>query len=126
MAETIVNDVLVIDGVTMPPLKKEGLVITKNKIWSKNTGRVANGDMVGDLIAVKYTLDCEWPPLSAEQAKIVDNAIEPAFFNASFLDPATNTVVTKRFYAGSPTYPVYSYVSGIKTYAGVKVTIIQK
>ena len=42
----------------MPGLKLNGLTVTKEKIWSKNTGRAANGEMVGDLIAIKYTLKC--------------------------------------------------------------------
>lgn len=35
-----------IDGVPMPGLKLNGLTVTKEKIWSKNTGRAANGEMV--------------------------------------------------------------------------------
>lgn len=120
------SDELVIDGVTMPTLKKEGLTISKEKVWSSNTGRAANGDMIGDLVAIKYTLDCEWPPLSREQAAVVDAAVTPAFFNVTFTDPGSNSRVTKRMYAGTPTYPVYSYVNGVKTYSGVKVTLIQK
>ena len=49
---------LVIGGVTMPPLKAEGLTITKEKVWSSNTGRAADGGMIGDLVAIKYTLKC--------------------------------------------------------------------
>lgn len=120
------SDELVIGGVTMPTLKKEGLTISKEKIWSSNTGRAANGDMIGDLIGIKYTLDCEWPPLSREQAAVVDAAVSPAFFNVTFTDPGSNSRVTKRMYAGTPTYQVYSYVNGVKTYNGVKVTLIQK
>jgi len=119
-------DGLVIGGITMPALKKEGLTISKEKVWSRNTGRAANGDMIGDLVAIKYTLDCEWPPLSREQAAVVDAAVTPAFFNVTFTDPGSNSRVTKRMYAGTPTYPVYSYVKGVKTYSGVKVTLIQK
>lgn len=119
-------DELIIGGVTMPDLKKEGLTISKEKIWSKNTGRAANGDMLGDIVAVKYTLDCAWPPLSREETAMIDKSVSPAFFDVTFTDPGSNSTVTKKFYAGTPTYPVYSYVQGVKTYAGVKVTLIQK
>lgn len=120
------SDDLIIDGVTMPTLKKEGLTITKEKIWSKNTGRAANADMIGDIVAIKYTLDCEWPPLSREEAAVVDAAVTPAFFDVTFTDPGSNSRVTKKMYAGTPVYSVYSYVKGVKTYNGVKVTLIQK
>ena len=88
------TDELIIGGVTMPDLK-QGLTISKEKIWSKNTGRAANGDMLGDIVAVKYTLDCAWPPLSREQAAMIDNAVSPAFFDVTFTDPGNNGTVTK-------------------------------
>lgn len=44
------TDDIIIDGVTMPTPALGGLTIKKEKVWSNNTGRVANGDMVGDLI----------------------------------------------------------------------------
>lgn len=44
----------------------------------------------------------------------------------TFLDPGSNSRITKRFYAGTPTYPVYSYVNGMLTYNGVKVDLIEK
>lgn len=120
------SDEMIIGGVTMPTLKKEGLAISKEKIWSKNTGRAADAGMIGDIIAIKYTLDCEWPPLSREQTAVVDAAVTPAFFDVTFTDPGSNSRVTKRMYAGTPVYRVYSYVNGVKTYSGVKVTLIQQ
>ena len=120
------SDELIIDGVTMPTLKLNGLTISKEKVWSNNTGRAANAEMIGDILAVKYTLKCTWTPLSREQAAIVDKAVAPAFFNVTFTDPGSNSRVTKRFYAGTPTYSVYTYVKGVKTYQGVGVDLIEK
>lgn len=120
------SDELIISDVTMPTLKLNGLTITKEKIWSKNTGRAASGEMIGDIITTKYTLKCSWPPLTREQAMIIDKAIKPTFFNVTFTDPGTDSRVTKKFYAGSPTYPVYSYYKGVKTYQGVAVDLIEK
>ena len=117
---------LVIGGVAMPPLKAEGLTITKEKVWSSNTGRAADGNMIGDLVTIKYKLQCEWPPLSREDAVIVDTAVSPAFFSVTFLDPGSNTRITRTFYAGTPTYPVYSYANGLPTYNGVAVDLIEK
>lgn len=119
------SDSLVVDGVTMPKLKKNGLTIKKEKIWSKNTGRAASGNMIGDIVAIKYTLQCEWPPLSKGDAAIIDRAVSPAFFNATFTDVGGGRV-TKTFYAGTPVYPVYSYVEGVKTYHGVAVELIEQ
>ncbi len=117
---------LVIGGVTMPTLKQNGLTITKEKIWSSNTGRAADGNTIGDLVAIKYKLQCEWPPLSRADTAKIDAAVTPAFFNVNFLDPGNNTRITRVFYAGTPTYPVYSYVDGMRTYSGVKVDLVEK
>lgn len=56
----------------------------------------------------------------------IDAAISPAFFSVTFTDPGTNTRTTKKFYSNTPSYPVYSYVNGVKTYKGVGATLIQK
>lgn len=82
--------------------------------------------MIGDIVGIKYKLQLEWPPLSRAQATVVDNAVTPAFFNVTFLDPGSNTRITRTFYAGTPTYPVYSYVDGVNTYSGVSVDLIEK
>lgn len=118
-------DSLIINGITMPDLKKSGLTIKKEKIWSKNTGRAANGDMIGDIIKIKYTLQCGWPPLSKGDASVIDKAISPAFFSVTFTD-IDGSRVTKKFYAGTPVYPVYSYVNGVNTYQGVAVDLIEQ
>lgn len=118
-------DELIIDGVIMPELKQNGFMIKKEKVWSKNTGRAANGDMIGDIIKIKYTLHCEWPPLNKGDAAKIDKAVSPSFFSVTFTDIG-GARVTKVFYAGSPVYPVYSYVAGVKTYRGVTVDLIEK
>ena len=77
--------------------------------------------MKGDVIARKFTLSCQWPPLTRSQLAVIDTAIDPAFIKVEFRDPGTNNKLEKTFYAGTPTYPVYSYAKGVKTYVGVAV-----
>lgn len=117
-------NVLEIDGKAMPPVKS--LSISREPIWSKNTGRGADGSMIGDVVAQKITLKVVFVPLSDEQAASLDAAIRPAFFNVKFKNPSTGNMETKTMYAGSPTYPVYSYVSGLPRYVGAGVDIIEK
>lgn len=117
---------LVISGVRTPPLKLNGLTITREKIWSKNTGRSASGVMVGDIVRITYKLQCEWPPLTDDQVAALDASLSRSFFSVQFWDPVSNAEKTITAYAGTPTYPVYSYVNGIKTYSGVKVDLIEK
>ena len=120
------TDDIIIDGVTMPTPALGGLTIKKEKVWSNNTGRAANAEMIGDVIAIKYTLECTWTMLSRADVAKIDAAISPAFFSVTFTDPGTNTRTTKKFYSNTPSYPVYSYVNSVKTYKGVGATLIQK
>lgn len=116
-------DTITINGVSVMP-KAEGLKITAEKVWSENTGRTADGTMVGDIIAIKPKLEIELPPMSRSEVASLDAAISSAFFSVTYSDPRTNSRVTGTFYANSPSYPVYSYVNGLPTYVGVKVNLI--
>lgn len=119
-------DTLKINGITMPTLAENGLTITKEKIWSANTNRTAAGYMVGDIVAIKYKLQCSWPPLARDDVVKIDAAITPAFFTVTFTDPATNKQIEMEAYAGTPTYPVFQYQNGVKTYVGVSVDLIER
>ena len=120
------NDSIYINGTELPMFKKDGLEITREKVWAANTGRAANGEVVGDMIAIKTKIKCQWPPLSREQVAEIDMLVSNPFFQLTFSDPATNARKTITAYAGTPTYPVYSYVDGVKTYNGVSVDFIEK
>ena len=117
---------LMIGGVAMPEPKQGGITITKEKIWSKNTGRATNGSMVGDVIAIKTKMQISWNVLSGEQVAVLDAALEPAFISVYFKDPRLNAYTTKTFYAGTPTYPVYSYATGLPEYVGCAVDLIEQ
>lgn len=116
--------VLEIDKVVMPPV--QSLTITSEKIWSKNTTRSANGELKGDIVAIKLKAVFGFAPLSDEQTKVLDTAISKAFFNAKFKNPRTGKVETHRMYSGSGSYPVYSYADGLPRYVGVGVDLIEK
>ena len=113
---------ITIDGVAMPEPKLNGLKISRNKIWSKNAGRGADGTMTGDIIALKWKLEIEFLPLTDAQMVTVEAAVEPAFFNVTFRSPKTGKNIT----AGDLTCPVYTYVGGKPRYVGVTVNLIEK
>lgn len=88
---TTMDGTICISGKTMPTLAENGLTVTKEKIWSANTNRTATGHMVGDIIAIKYKLQCKWNHLMMEQVAAIDSAVSgAAFFTVTFTDPATN------------------------------------
>ena len=118
---------LVINGVDMPdPAINGGLTYASEKIWSKNTGRTSNGEMFGDIVARKMTLNIKWNYLTESQIALIESAIYDSFFDVKFKDPRTKQYVTKRMYAGTPTYPVYDVRNGSYRYTGVGVDLIEK
>lgn len=117
---------LQIDGVTMPEPKQGGITFSEEKIWSKNTGRTTDGTMVGDIVAIKTKMKLSFAVLSGEQIALLDAAVSPAFIEVYFKDPRINAYTTKTFYAGTPSYPVYSYAAGLPEYVGTAVDLIEQ
>ena len=101
-------------------LKVKDLTVTDNIIWSRNTGRVASGDMEGDIIAKKIKLNIVLAPLDDKEAVAFAAAIEP------FRNPKSGKTETLKFNVGTPTYPVYSYADGLPRYVGVAANFIEK
>jgi hypothetical protein len=110
----------------MPEPKLNGLTFKKEKIWSKNTGRGCDGTMLGDIIGIKTTASIQWPPLSDADVAKIDNAISRAFATVTYKDPSSGSMRSGTFYFGTPTYPVYSYHNGVRTYSGVTVDMIEQ
>lgn len=48
----------------MPNPVENGVKLSKNKIWSGNTGRDTNGDMTGTIKAIKTKLEIQWEVLT--------------------------------------------------------------
>lgn len=66
---------LKIDGAYMPTPAKDGITEADQLIWSSNAGRTANGNFVGDIIAVKRTITITWNELFYSDYMRIHNAI---------------------------------------------------
>lgn len=127
MASITVSD-LYINNQKMPTPAAEGVTITKEKIWSEDTGRTANGSMTGTIIAIKTKLSIRWPPLTPAQVAVIEGAVSDGgnpFVPVKFTD-ATGATVTKTMYFGTPTYTYYSWVNGMQYIKDVSVDAIEK
>ena len=70
---------LILDGIRLPTPAKDGIVITPNHIWSQNAGRnTATGRMVGDIIAVKYTVTVTYALLTDEEMQLIFDLLSGA------------------------------------------------
>lgn len=127
MASITVSD-LYIDGIKMPTPALEGVTVTKEKVWSANTGRTSSGKMVGTIVAVKAKLTIKWPPLTWTEAALIEAAVSDKsrpFVPVQFTDVTGNTV-TKTMYFGTPSYTVYSWAEGTQYLNGVTVDGIEQ
>lgn len=121
------KNVLYINNKLMPT--PSSLSISKNLIWSANTGRASTGEMVGDIVAIKYKLILTWNHLTQDEVALIDAAVNSAtFFPVKFIDPASSSGAFKTIQAqvGTPTYPVYSYAFAVPRYAGIGLDLIEK
>ena len=95
MANITVSD-LYINGVKMPDPALEGVTISREKIWSENTGRTASGKMAGTIIGIKSKISIKWPVLTPAQVATIEGAVsdpDSPFVPVKYTD-ATGTTVT--------------------------------
>ena len=100
--------------------------VSREKIWSKNTGRTTDGTMTGDIVAIKKKYVIEMPPMSGAEVALLDGLLSEPFFTAKLKNPQTNTIVEDTFYSNSQTYPFYSYAKGLPEYVGVQFNLIEQ
>jgi len=124
------NPIKSINGVTgLPePRYRDGYTATPNKVWSTNAGRSQTGKMIGDIIATKWKLELNYAVSNSADLIKLSNAINAkTYFSVEFLNPQTNTFQTKNFYAGDPTYPMYTSSDGRgNLYQNVSFNLIEQ
>lgn len=118
---------LKINGVVMPTPAYEGITITHEKIWSADTGRTTDGKMVGTIVALKTKLQIKWPPLTSEQAQIIDNAVNTTtgFVPMEYVEIDGN-IHQKTVYFGVPTYTQHSWAGTNLILTDVAVDAIEQ
>lgn len=96
---------LVLNGVSVKAPKSFKVAIMD---IDGQTTRTAAGTMQRDRITVKRKIECEWGPLNQSDAAAILTAVSSTFCPIVYPDPQLGKV-TKTFYAGDRTTPVYSF-----------------
>ena len=102
------NYVLTIDGVQMPAPKREGVVLSQEKVWSSNTGRSSSGKMMGNLVAIKATVQITWGLLTPSEAELIRAAVsnvDKPFSELTYTDLNGKTT-TRTVYFGTPSFTI--------------------
>lgn len=124
----VAQAVLQFDGVTMPSPKYNGVRISKNKIWSRDTGRNDFGDTVGHIIAIKRKVEISFPPLSPAQTALIDSVVSSMtpYHTIRYSDEA-GTVTEMTVYFNDAVYEILGLdVNGKQINTGAEVHAIEK
>lgn len=120
---------LYVDGRKLPtPKVGDGLVITENKLWSANTGRLENtGEMAGTITAIKLKVDIKWPDLTMEEAAQIQTAVSSMTpFHALRFTDMSGAVRNIAVYFGDVSFGINAYSEGVQRITGVSVSAIEK
>lgn len=88
--------------------------------------RNARGELIRDRIAVKRKIECEWPPLSMSEISTILKAVQGVFFQVEYPDPMEGKTITKTFYVGDRSAPMYRNKNGTILWEGLSMNFIEK
>ena len=117
-----------INGVDITPyIAYGGLKWSRNDVEAANAGRMQNGDMQRDRVAIKYRWDVTCRPLTgAEQATLL-TLINPVYVNLKFTDPLTNDIETGTYYSNNiPSTFTIRHPDGTEYWTGLAFPLIQQ
>lgn len=110
-----------------PYIALGGLKWSRNDVEAANAGRMQNGEMQRDRVAVKYRWDVTCRPLTAEEQRKVLNLIYPEYVTVRYTDPMTGSRVSKTYYSNNiPSTFAIRYPNGTEYWQGLAFPLIQK
>ncbi|CAM2948845.1 DUF6711 domain-containing protein [Hathewaya histolytica] len=114
-------------------LKINGLTIVAPKSFKVSindldgeTTRNARGDLIRDRIAVKRKLECEWGPLKDNEISNLLKVVTSVYFSVEYPDPVEGKRLSKTFYVGDRSAPMYFVKDGVPLWQGLSMNFIEK
>ena len=103
-----------------------GLKWSRNDVEAANAGRMQDGSMQRDRVAIKYRWDVTCRPLTAAEQAIVLSLINPVYITATFTDPVTNTTRTSTCYSNNiPSTYCIQHSNGTEWWNGLAFPVIE-
>lgn len=85
-----------------------------NDISAPDSGRDLNGLMHKGKIGEKRTISLSWSNLTFSEMNTIVNAFQAnEYFTVKYYDPTSASQLTKTFYLGDRTAPMYNYALGL-------------
>ena len=96
-------------------------------ISAPDSGRTLDGLMWANKIGQKVKLELEWLGVSDEDAATILQAFDPEYFNITYRDAKTNSIVTKNFYAGDRKATTYWWSDDDEmTFSNITLNVIER
>jgi len=86
---------IIIKNTSMPPPDTYSVGLEPLGVFERN----ANGNLVGDLVALKSTLTLGWKMLDDASFKLILACAKPFFVDVGYYDPAVGARVNKTMFA---------------------------
>ena len=107
----IYNPIQAIGNTTVPSPSKYRVIVSD--VSKADSGRTEDGKMWKEKVGQLVKIELEWSYLSSNDVSSILTAIDPEYFEVTYLDPKTMTFVTSEFYVGDRTAPMYNSRMGI-------------
>lgn len=98
---------------------------SENKLWSKNAGRLDNGNFAGDLIAIKKKYEVTFPPLSTVDYGKVLQAVNQGLTDVQITNPSGGTDSIYAYF-GDLNVESYSWHNKIQYAVNASISIIER
>jgi hypothetical protein len=113
---------LIIGGETMPSPSDMDFGIYDISKAERN----AKGKMIIERIATKKKIGISYNFITRGNLQTILNAVKPAYFNVTYIDPLTNTTVTGSFYCGDRSLGYVDYLNNVPRYKELKFDLIER
>lgn len=84
-------------------------------ISDSDAGRTEDGVMHKKRIGQAVKIELAWSNLTTEEASVILNAFNPEYITVEYIDPKAGDFVSKVFYVGDRSSPIYSTYLGVWT-----------
>ena len=118
------NPIETVNGHYVPcPSAPNGYQWSLQDVSSPDAGRTEDGKMHKYRLAQKVKLQLSWNNIKTEEVTEILNAFDPEYIEVKYLDPKAGGYVTKQFYVGDRSTPMYSSILGL--WSNVAFNIIE-
>lgn len=110
-----------------PYIALGGLKWSRNDVEAANAGRMQDGTMQRDRVAIKYRWDVTCRPLTATEQATILTLINPEYVEVQYTDPLTNTTTSGTYYSNNiPSTFAIHQSNGTEYWTGLAFPLVQQ